>query len=75
MIHATILEHITDDDEREAMNLAILGRAPDPASAGPLRYARPEDLAGVAEALRRKTVPVGDAIAALSSQIPKGALR
>lgn len=71
MIHATLLEHMTDDDEREAMNLAIFGRSSDPVSAGPLRYARPGE---IALDLSKKTVPVEEAIAALTARIPRGAM-
>lgn len=69
MIHATLLEHITDDADREAMNLAILGRTPAaPEETGPLRYARPGEIVRKLE-----TVPVADAIAALTSAMPGGA--
>lgn len=70
MIHATILEQVAEDgDERAALNHALIGTTPPPAvPAGPLRYAQPGEIAR-----QLQTVPVHEAIAALSARMPKGA--
>lgn len=69
MIHAAILENSgTDGDERAALNRALMGVSEEPVITGPLRYPKPGEIVRKLE-----TVPVHEAIAALSARMPKGA--